>query len=231
MQVALIVLFALAFSSCWPKKAIVQFSKPEGNSFMKGSYRESIKNPGQISVLLRVPYTPSKASEVSVSSFNSLFSTIETELSKNGFSVRDRQIFNELISTNKESMSDISRVTQTDLIIEVVDLDIGVKYTTDNFLNAHSRKKVFLKNGSIKMTGARIGFKIYAIKSNELISYQEFNYAPCEEGCKLKVDKDGTVYSYKNGKYIRAKNYQTIEKDQFEEFSKIVAKNLINKLK
>ena len=230
-KLPVLILVTLIFSSCWPKKGIVLFKEAEGSSFLKENYKESVNDPNAISVLLRVPQTPAKASEIGESAYSGFYNTIESELVKNGFIVRDRQIFNELISNRNENISQLAKGTETDIIIEIVELDLGVGYKTDNFIKKNSNKKIFLRNGLIQMNGVRVKFKIFSIKKNELIGALEFNYAPCEKGCDFKIDKDGTLYSYRNGKYIRVKNYQIVEKDQFEEFAKQISKNLINKIK
>ncbi|GAB3884868.1 hypothetical protein GCM10028825_11390 [Spirosoma agri] len=61
-----------------------------------------------------------------------LYNAIEKQLFKEGFSVRDRGLFNQVLDANQSvAYSKISSLTDTDLILELVRLDNPVGYTTN----------------------------------------------------------------------------------------------------
>lgn len=230
-NVIFLIFISTFLLSCWPKKGVVKFTATEDNSYLKKDFKSGLNNNQPLSVLLRVPGTPNRTSEQGSISFDRFYNAIERELIENGFIVRDRQIFNELVANRSQSVADLAAGTETDLIIEITDIDLSVKYKTDNFIKKKTNKKVFLKHGNISMNGIRTKFKIYSIQKNELVGALEFNYAPCADGCFGKIDKYGGFFTYKNGNYIRVKNYQIVESSSAEELAKGMSKELINKLK
>ena len=61
-----------------------------------------------------------------------LFNAIEKELLRENFRVRDRGLFNELLSKSQTSdYSKIKELTNTDIILEVVNINPSVLYTTN----------------------------------------------------------------------------------------------------
>lgn len=94
---------------------------------------------------MRVPNNNDKAtSNTSTSKNNDVFyNTIEKELLKENFSVRDRGLFNELLSKSQTSdYSKIKELTNTDIILEVVNLDPSVLYTTNKVTVVGTKKKL-----------------------------------------------------------------------------------------
>ncbi|MDR2653534.1 MAG: hypothetical protein LBC68_14720 [Prevotellaceae bacterium] len=105
------------FSAVAPKNEIVV--SPELREFLT-------KNPNP-RVVLRVPSTTSSitASESEKNSqYNSLYGRIEKELMKEGYTVRDRNLLNNLLSSGQNlSYKEIGEKVQTDIIIEIVSIN------------------------------------------------------------------------------------------------------------
>ena len=70
-----------------------------------------------------------------------IYNAIEKELLKENYSVRDRGLFNELLSKAQTTdYSKIKELTNTDIILEVVNIDPSVVYTTNRVTLVGSKK-------------------------------------------------------------------------------------------
>jgi len=135
------LILGVLFASCSSVKVIKYQPVPNdiyANKNLKG-YFQGDKSP---KIVLRVPNSNDKAtSNTSTQNAAILYNAIEKEFLKNGFSVRDRGLFNEII--NKTSSSDYSKIgesTDTDLILEVVSIDPTVVYSTNKITTVNGKK-------------------------------------------------------------------------------------------
>jgi len=159
---------------------------------------------------------------------NVLYNAIEKELVKQNFSVRDRGLFNELL--NKSQTSDYSKIkelTNTDIILEVVNMDLSVLYATNKIITVGTKKEtVKLGNIDYKEKGASSEFKVILVKTNEIAGTYKYNYTPCENGCEIGTFK----FTGKRGnKKIELR--ETVEINTMEEFVKLSTKKLIQSFK
>src|SRR5690606_24864106 len=112
------------------------------------------------------------------------------EFMRNGFVVRDRQLFAQIISNDNNTVdySKLKKNADTDIIVEVSRLDMDVLYETNKFYTDKG------KNGTLpydyKMYGASVEFKVILIENNDLAGTYTFNYAPCNEKYPCIINDD-----------------------------------------
>jgi hypothetical protein len=195
-------------------------------TYANPNLREFFKSNKNPNIVLRVPNNNDKATSNTSTSKNNdvLYNTIEKELLRENFSVRDRGLFNELLSKSQTSdYSKIKELTNTDIILEVVNIDPSVLYTT-NKITVVGTKKETEKIGSTdyKEKGASVEYKVILVKNNEIAGTYKFNYKPCPNGCELTTFK---FTGRNNNKKIELK--ETVEINTLEEFMKLTTKKLI----
>lgn len=216
----------LLLTSCSSGKKIIKFPTVPDETYANPNLREFFKSNRNPNIVLRVPNNNDKATSNTSTSKNNdvLYNTIEKELLRENFSVRDRGLFNELLSKSQTSdYSKIKELTNTDIILEVVNIDPSVLYTT-NKVSLVSTKKDTEKIGNIdyKEKGASVEYKVILVKNNEIAGTYKFNYKPCPNGCELTTFK----FTGKNkNKKIQLK--ETVEINTMEEFMKLTTKKLI----
>jgi len=136
-------------------------------------------------VVLRVNNSTNKLTENE--NVEVLYAIIEKELMANGFEVRDRQLFNQIVE-NKENTSDytnLNKRTDTDLIIELMEMNTKVPYSTNIYIDGKTgdtKTSMFPYNNF----GRNIEFKVIIIKTNQFAGSYKFNYTPCVDGCIIQ---------------------------------------------
>ena len=158
-----------------------------------------------------------------------LYNAIEKQLFKEGFSVRDRGLFNQVLDANQSvAYSRISSLTDTDLILELVRLDNPVGYTT-NVCYTESDDQQRLINDYRDMRGASVEFKLVHVKTNEIVGSYKIHYTPCLEGCRGLYKKAGARGVFINSPWLKPgekaeqrrlsnKAYQELDQDELESF-------------
>ena len=219
-------LVLLIFTSCSSGKKIIKFPTVPDETYANPNLRDFFKSNRNPNIVLRVPNNNDKATSNTSTSKNNdvLYNTIEKELLRENFSVRDRGLFNELLSKSQTSdYSKIKELTNTDIILEVVNIDPSVLYTT-NKVTLVGTKKETEKIGSVdyKERGASVEYKVILVKNNEIAGTYKFNYKPCPDGCELTTFK---FSGRNNNKKIELK--ETVEINTLEEFMKLTTKKLI----
>ena len=130
-------------------------------------------------------------------------------------------------SQNK-NYSSIRELTDTDIILEVVGLDVNVEYNTNKYRDRKGRDKKVL--GNIKLNGATVEFKVILVQTNELAGTYEFNYTPCIDGCEYYIDSTGKLYKASSGtKEIQP--YELVETNALEKFMSVCTRDLIDELR
>ncbi|GAB3644292.1 hypothetical protein GCM10027423_49290 [Spirosoma arcticum] len=159
----------------------------------------------------------------------SLYNSIEKQLFKEGFSVRDRGLFNEVLDgSGSVDYSKISVLTNTDLILELVRLDNPVGYTT-NVCYTDSDNQQRLISEYRDMRGASVEFKLVHVKTNEIVGSYKIHYTPCLEGCRGVYKKGGSRGVFTNSPWLKPgekaqlnrldrKAYQRLDQDDLEVF-------------
>jgi hypothetical protein len=216
----------LILIGCSTGKKIIKFTTIPDETFANPNLKQFFKNNRNPNIVLRVPNNNDKATSNTSTNKNNdvLYNTIEKELLKENFSVRDRGLFNELLSKSATTdYSKIKELTNTDIILEVVNIDPSVLYTTNKVTTVTSKKET-VNIGSVdyKEKGASVEYKIILVKNNEIAGSYKFNYKPCPDGCELTAFKfTGKRSSFKP--VLR----ETVEINTMEEFLKITTRQLI----
>lgn len=164
--------------------------------------------------------------------YETIIRTLEKVFVDNGYEVRDRSIFNQIIKTNDGKLNNykkIKELTNTDLIIEIVDYRDQVVFSTNQYYGADRVKKTFSNGHMAKQYGSSIEFKVIWLESNEFGGSAKFYYTPCTNGCLYSMPK---VYSANSVK----RNPAPVEMTQLsnavlKDFYSASAQNLVYVLK
>ena len=148
----------------------------------------------------------SQSTEKNIS--NQVYNSVENQFVKSGYLVRDRSIFNNLLqgNTNLTRYSEISNLTNTDLIIEVLEYSDNFKYYSNQLLKSNSNKtKSILKTDELIIgNGMFIEYRVIIIKSNQIAGRFKFFKKPCEDGCtyvKGSSKKKPKIYYYESSEF------------------------------
>ena len=77
-------------------------------------------------------------------------------------------------------------LTNTDVILEVVNIDPAVVYTTNKVTLIGKKKETQqISNIDYKKYGASVEFKLIMVKNNEIAGTYKYNYQPCPTGCEI----------------------------------------------
>ena len=211
---------------CSAETKIIRFPKRPDDIYANSNLKEFFKVNKNPNVVLRVPNSADKAtSNTNLNQDNNvLYNAIEKELLKQEYSVRDRGLFNEII--NKSGTTDYSKIkdlTNTDLIIEVINIDAKVIYATNKISVTKKRKtKEQIGNIDYKRYGASVEFRIIMVRNNEIAGSYKYHYQPCPEGCQLASFK----FSGKKGsKQVELR--ETVSVNTLEEFITLCTRDLI----
>lgn len=162
---------------------------------------------------------------------NYLYDVVEKVLLKNGFVVRDRQLFNKIISNDENTIdySQLKTKTDTDIIIEVNKLNREKLYETNKYVN--DKSKEFKLVNPFKINGAEVEFKVTLIKDNEFAGTYKFNYTPCslDNGCKIDESFDSKWKRIKKGK--EKETYEIVQTSVMEDFMKNATEKLVESIK
>jgi hypothetical protein len=226
-----LLLIIVVIASCSAGSKVVKYPTRPDDTFANTNLKLFFKSTPAPSIVLKVPNSADKATSNSVNKDDNalLYNAIEKELLKEGFSVRDRGLFNELIQkTNSDDYSKIRDLTNTDLILEVVNIDLNVKYTTNKITEtSHGKEHEVVQATEYKSPGVSIQFKVILVKTNEIAGTYNFNYKPCPEGCPLPSFK--TVA--KRSTEVELKESISSKSDELEDFMKRCTRDLIKSFK
>lgn len=221
-----LTLLSALLAGCSSGTKIIKFPTIPDETYANANLKEFFKNNRNPNIVLRVPNTNDKATSNTSTNRNNdvLYNTIEKELLKENFSVRDRGLFNELLSKSATSdYSKIKELTNTDIILEVVNIDPAVLYTTNKVTIIKGKKETeTVGNIDFKEKGASVEYKVILVRNNEIAGTYKFNYKPCPDGCEL------TTFKF-TGKRSSLKPVlrETVEINTMEEFLKITTRKLI----
>lgn len=193
-----LMIFCCAFLTNCGGTKFVKFPEKENEVYPSPNLKSFLKDNKNPKVVLRIP---SNKGEVTTSENKEyLYDAIEKELLKNGFIVRDRQLFNQVLSRtdNSADYSKLKERTDTDLIIELSKLN-DVLYETNKYKT--SKGKEGLLSYIYKRYGAEVEFKIILMKDNEFAGTYTFNYSPCGKyPCEINSDFKKNWWQAQKGK-------------------------------
>ena len=223
-----LVFLSLTFMGCY-YQGYVKFDTHDPEIVQTDRLKEFMKNNEYPKIVLRVPNPELIAT--GTENNDPIFNAIENEFIRAGFRVRDRALFEEILSSSeiKTNYEDISRKTDTDLILELQKLDTDVYYETNKYYTYDGKERVFPVNNFLSAPGAEVRFKLVLIKENELAGSFIFHYAPCPGGCDVVVSGTNVFYKFEKGT-TENYPYQSVEINTLEEFIKSVTRDLIRRL-
>jgi len=220
-------------ASCSSATKVVRYSKVPDEVFANKNLTEFFNTNKSPSIVLRVPSSRDKVTSntlndetftKTIASDNVLYNTIEKELLREGFSVRDRGLFNELLSKSQTNdYSKIKELTNTDLILEVVNIDPAIVYSTNKVtLVGKKREKSEVGTIDYKKYGASVEFRLIMVSNNEIAGTYKYNYEPCPTGCEI-----GTFQfaGKRANRHVEVK--ETVSVNTLEEFIKMCTQDLI----
>ena len=225
-KIVLSSLIIASFCNCSSTK-FVKFSEQGNEIYPSANLKTFLKENKSPKVVLRIQ--KGKTEPTDNEGNNILYDAIEKELLMQGFTVRDRQLFNQIIS-NSDSNSDYIRLkskTDTDLIIDISKMDSKVLYHTNRYIT--DKGKDGLLDYNYKRYGAVVEFKIVIISNNEFAGTYTYNYSPCNEKYPCQIDdsfkrKWSAVQKGKRG-------YEEIDKNALEEFVREATKAMVTSMR
>lgn len=222
------MILSLTFVGCY-YQGYVKFEPYEKEIIPTERLKEFMKNIEYPRIVLRVPNPELIATGAENNA--PIYNAIESEFIKEGYIVRDRALFEEMLSSSERDINyeDISRRTDTDLILELQRLYTNVNYKTNKYYTYDGEERIFPLNIYLSAPGAEVRFKLILIKENELAGSFIFHYAPCPRGCDVIVYFNNVYYKLDKEKY-EYYPYKSFSVNELEYFIKSVARDLINLL-
>lgn len=203
MKICKLLLFVICsyiISACSLQKGYILYNSKKPEIIATPMIKEYIKTHPNPSIVLKAPNSESKSTQSDPNSY--IYNAIEKELLIAGFDVRDRGLFNEIISKSRDiNYEDLQKLTGTELILELVQVSTSVEYVTNKFYTRDGAERVS-SEVNFKKYGAVIEFKMTLIEKNQFAGSYTFNYVPCSSvdlnNCNCEVAyKDWTkVYPY-----------------------------------
>lgn len=154
--------------------------QPQDEVWTKPALTEILGRKSSHAIVLRVPASSEKITEEQVQKNSLIYSTIEKELAKAGYTVRDRQLFSKVLEQESLDYSKIGVLTETDLILELVRFREQTYYR-DQYTADGGGSKTLPR--AMSFTGALIEFKLTGVKENDIVGTMVFHYSPCVDGC------------------------------------------------
>lgn len=224
-----VIMLPLFLTSCQSSKYI-KFSEKENEIFTNQNLKEFLAKNKTPKVVLRIPSTSSQVTDINDNSY--LYNAIENELLSKGFIVRDRQLFNQIVTNNENNLdySVLKDKSDTDLIIELSHLKQDVLHETNKYYDMNNREKVELRDKH-RRYGAIVEFKVIIVDKNEYAGIYRFNYTPCSiDPCLLLSAKDQIKLENKRRK-SDVIAYEGVESNEMEIFIKNATSKLVNEMR
>ncbi len=157
----------LLFVSCSPYIATFKAQPKQNDIYVSPEMREFSRTHTNPSVVLRVPYVASAVSEgeqKNLTKYNNYYNQIEKNLVKAGFSVRDRGLLNNLLSTGQMNYAEIGKKIETDIIIEVLSIDFGIDNYCHKATIKNSKKEINLPGNILNPKIAKLELKFTIVE-------------------------------------------------------------------
>lgn len=175
--------------------------------FTKPSLARTLQSSKTLSVVLRVPAPVEKVTAEKQQSNHILYNTIDKELAKAGFIVRDRALFGKVLEQQNLDYSRIGQLTETDLILELVSYRLDTPHKGCKYKDEDGIEKV--PPVAITFQGPSIEFKVVNVKENDFVASFTFFDTPCTEGCSHRFSTTSPSTWTNSPKY----DAQTVYKD------------------
>ncbi|WP_114748533.1 hypothetical protein [Pleomorphovibrio marinus] len=251
----------LCHSGCGTLKvyeATVTSNSPSKNEVTKtNALQDFLRDNPKPKVVLRVPSPTHDVTSAEQNKLTRYYNLIEREFLKSGYTVRDRGLLTQLLRNGQVTYDEISRQIDTDLIIEVLDIDLCNDYSVYNFSipmrnNETYRLSEFQGLGnSINCMYGKLEVRVSIVHSGELGGIVKTHHSNCDGGNKfyfralekgsgeLKKDvsannlrKRARVTWYNTGKWYSklTSNYICTDEKGQEENIEMLTKGLIKEL-
>jgi len=226
------LLLILLVLSCGSTNRYVKFKPQENEIYTTNKLSDFLNKNKNPKVVLRTPYVGDVAEEENSFTkeyYNYIYSSVEKELLKQGFIVRDRNLFNEIIKNDQNSINyaELKKKTDTELIIEIVIINPSVMYETNRYYKDNGKTHVF-KKPHLRY-GAMVEYKIVLIDNNEFAGIYKFNYAPCAEGKGCNIES--VFQTMKRLKKEGESPFERVEENELADFMVEATKELIHEMR
>ena len=185
-NVLLLIGLSFLIVSCSPKLAMVKTAAKKNDititSDMKQFSREN-KNP---SVVLRVPFSTSsvsKAEQKRLLKYNDIYNQIEKNLLKAGFTVKDRGMLNNILSTGQYDYAEIGKKIETDIIIEILSIDFEINNYVYKATEKETNKEIAVEGNKLNPKIAKIECKLTIVDKGLTGGMLTLYYTTCTKGC------------------------------------------------
>jgi len=224
----LLLITACLLLSCSTSKTL-KFSKTPDDIIKTESLKDFLTSNKNPKVVLRV--NSSSFSVTENENHDYLFNAIENQLLANGFVVRDRQLFNQIIenSDNSVNYTRLKDKSDTELIIELTNINSKILYETNKYIDGKGNEKV--DKHRHQHYGASVEFKVIIINTNEFAGSYKFNYTPCVNGCVISKSMKELEKERKEREKERKKGYEGVERDELVVFIKDATDKLVEAMR
>ncbi|TXD80685.1 hypothetical protein ESY86_20240 [Subsaximicrobium wynnwilliamsii] len=208
----------------------VKFSPKNDEITTTPSLKEYLSTNPKPKIVLRTSARLNSDNVTEKEQNNYLYNTIESELLKSGFIVRDRQLFEKIVtnSDNNTNYENLKQKSDTDLIIELTNLDRSIIYQTNTYSDENGKEKTSSMLATKIFYGATIEFKVIMIETNEFAGIYKFNYVPCVDGCETRPAKRLTKRELDER---TIESYEAVEEDKLIEFTRNATRQLISEMR
>lgn len=167
--------------NCTPALKTIQYNDRAAEALVTGTMDTVFNKTIPLKVVLRVPQEERSGNSI-------LYNEMEKQLLKSGFTVRDRKLFNEVFNkSNVQDYRQIREFTDTDIILEVLDITPDIVYSTHQVTLAYKRKQKFeTQDIEYLKYGAQVNYRIILVNRNDIAAQFQFHYKPCAAGCDLE---------------------------------------------
>jgi hypothetical protein len=175
-NIAIVVTLLVTLSSCY-KRGYIQLNSLDNEQIASNAIKTFLAKNSSPSIVLKAPKSGRKSTTSDRNTY--IYNAIEKELLVAGFNVKDRGLFNAVMEKSKEvNYKDIKELTNTDLLLELVQVSRKVKFKTNKVQTKKGEEKV-LKNSDFTLYGAVIEFKLTIIETNQFAGSYTFYWSPC----------------------------------------------------
>lgn len=224
----LLISSTFLFYSC-STTAIVKIDRKEDEVFTNPKLKAVLRKESP-SVVVRAPYVSYTVTQNNINPNGIVYNKLEKELMKNGFTVRDRALFDRVIQQGEVDYSRLKELGNTDMVLEFVGINEN-QVRTNRYFTPGGAERALRPECEQQFYTYSIEFRVIYIKDNEVAGRYTFYYAPCsdEDGCSYKLVQNCYFESRKTKKLIQP--YQLMTKTRWERFAETAAERIVAELK
>lgn len=214
----------------------IKFKKTKDEAYTSENLRAYLQKNPKPAILLR---TPTAGGQISKGEGNDMryhpefYAQIEKVFLLSGFTVRDRSIYEKIVSQNQNiDYSKMSELTNTDIVLEVVNVSYQEYKTNEVLKKGESKTYNCIFRG---FWGWKVDCRIILVTKNEVAGMYTFYKTPCTEGCDFSLGHSCNLVSPKvktrdtENKPIPWAYKVDIDAD-FESFATTIANKMIKEM-